>query len=203
MRLQRAKDYLLFDKEYRILLIVWQSLKRREVVDEKKTYGQRINEHRAQNIGYEDDIIEYRRSMEPAILAEKARVIEEAKNSPVYYNKDFYVVLITTFERVGNAAKYIVIARQSCPTPTYKQSVWKYRRASDTEEFLWSIPSGVLYYHILHNAQKYLLDAETKQLAQFVVLMESGELLEWVKKENGEKRDAVIFLNKENACLMN
>ena len=32
--------------------------------------------------------------------------------------------------------------------------------------------------------------------------MENGELLDWVKKENGEKIDAVIKINdEENACL--
>jgi hypothetical protein len=34
--------------------------------------------------------------------------------------------------------------------------------------------------------------------------MENGELLAWVKKENGEKIDAVIKLdNEEKTCLIN
>jgi hypothetical protein len=49
------------------------------------------------------------------------------------------------------------------------------------------------------------MDKECADLAKFVILMESGELLEWVKKENGEKRDAVIKIQEqqESECLMN
>jgi hypothetical protein len=49
-----------------------------------------------------------------------------------------------------------------------------------------------LYYHIINNQLKYLNDKETAELAKFVILMERGELLQWVKKENGEKIDAVF-----------
>ena len=49
-----------------------------------------------------------------------------------------------------------------------------------------------------------IIDKETAELAKFVILMENGELLKWVKKENGEKIDAVIRIeNEEQACLMN
>ena len=172
--------------------------------EKKKLAGEQILEHDNLRLEMEDDIIEYRRAMEPDIMKRIYNTAQEAKNKPNYINKDFYVVLLTTIDRVLRQPKVIPLARQSCPTPVYKQSVWKYKYASDTLEFLWSIPDSILYYHILRNQTKYLQDKECADLAKFVILMESGELLEWVKKENGEKLDAVIKINnEENACLMN
>ena len=43
---------------------------------------------------------------------------------------------------------------------------------------------------------QYLNRKETNRLAQFVLMMESGSLLEWVKKENGELADAIISVKK-------
>jgi len=173
-------------------------------MEQKKLAGQEILEHDSLRLDLEDDISEYRRAMEPDIMARLRDTAHQAKDKPGYIGKDFYVVLITTVDRVLRQPKIIPLARKSCPTPVYKQSVWKYRTGTSELEFMWSIPDPILYYHILNNQTKYLTDKETADLAKFVVLMESGELLEWVKKENGEKIDAVIKINKEeNSCLMN
>ncbi len=173
-------------------------------MEEKKLAGQIILEHDNLALDFEDDIVEYRRTMEPDIMASVYKTVDRARYKDGYYGKDFYVVLITTVDRVLRQPKIIPLARKSCPTPVYKQSVWKYKTLSGELEFLWSIPDAILYYHILRNQTKYLADKETSDLAKFVSLMESGELLEWVKKENGEKIDAVININKEeNTCLMN
>lgn len=172
--------------------------------ENKKLAGQTILEHDSLRLDFEDDIIEYRRAMEPDIMARLRHTAHEAKNKDGYRGKDFYIVLITTVDRVLRQPKIIPLARKSCPTPVYKQSVWKYKTGTSELEFLWSIPDPILYYHILNNKAKYIHDKETEDLAKFVILMESGELLEWVKKENGEKRDAVIKINdEESACLMN
>ncbi len=170
---------------------------------QKKLAGQVILEHDSLHLDFEDDIIEYRRAMEPDIMAQLRETAKKAKNEDGYIGKDFYIVLITTIDRVLRQPKIIPLARKSCPTPVYKQSVWKYKRSSDDLEFLWSMPDAILYYHILRNQVQFMNDKETEDLAKFVVLMESGELLEWVKKENGEKIDAVIKINnEENVCLM-
>lgn len=169
-----------------------------------KKAGQIILEHDQQRLDMEDDITEYRRSMEPEIMQMIIKTAENVKDQEFYYNEDFYIVLLQTVDPVLKQPKNIVLARKSCPTPVYKQSVWKYHTLTDHLEFMWSIPDVLLYYHIVHNASKYLQDKETKELAQFVILMESGELLEWVKKENGEKVDAVIKITpeiEENLCL--
>ena len=171
-------------------------------MSKKKTYGETIIDHQGKNLTLDDDIIEYRRQMEPSILKDIAETAAKAQQNDLYRNKDFYIVMLIKKERIGQVPRTYIFARRSCPSPIYKQSVWKYRRNSDQLEFLWSIPDSLLYHHIMENLTKYLADKECSDLAKFVLLMESGELLEWVKKENGEKRDAVIKIDKESPCLM-
>lgn len=168
----------------------------------KKTVGQQIVEHDALRLSLDDDIIEYRRAMEPEILKSIDNTIQKAVANPTYKDRDFYVVLIMMTDRVLKHFRYICVARLSCPTPTYKQAVWKYHHTSDSLEFLWSIPDKILYYHLLNNKEKYLQDKECSDLLKFVILMESGELLTWVKKENGEKKDAVIFNDEARRQLV-
>lgn len=170
----------------------------------KKKAGQIILEHDQQRLDLEDDIIEYRRQMEPSIMEKLRDTANKAKDTDMYRNSDFYVVLIVMTDRVLRQPRTIIFARKSCPTPVYKQSVWKFRTGTEDLEYLWTIPDAILYYHILRWPSKYINDKETQQLAQFVLLMESGDLLDWVKKENGEKVDAIINITKqENVCLMN
>jgi hypothetical protein len=166
-------------------------------MEENKLAGQVILEHDSQQNTLDADIIEYRRAIEPSIINTIRDTANQAKDKDAYKGKDFYIVLITTNDRVLRHPKITCLARKSCPTPVYKQSVWKYRSFTGDLDFLWSIPDAILYYHIINNQTKYLNDKETSDLAKFVILMESGELLEWVKKENGEKIDAVIRITKE------
>lgn len=173
----------------------------RTVMSERETYGKIVYEHMGKH-ALEDDVIEYRRLMEPEVLHKIDVAIRQALNHPVYDNKDFYIVLLFKVERIGQAPRTFALARQSCPTPVYKQAVWKYHRSSGDLQFLWSIPDAILYHHICNNPAQYLADKETEHIAKFVLLMESGELLEWVKKENGGKKDAVIKINQEPVCIM-
>lgn len=168
----------------------------------KKTYGQQIVEHDNKKLDLEDDVIEYRKKMEVDIIYNILDTVDKSKNKPLYKDHDFYVVLLIKTEQ-GSTPRTFVLARRSCPSPLYKQSVWKYHHQSGDLEFLWTIPDRFLYMHVLKDLQKYLSDKETSDLAKFVMLMESGELLEWVKRENGEKKDAIISINKEQPCPMN
>jgi hypothetical protein len=170
---------------------------------QKKLAGQIIHEHDSLALDFEADVIDYRQAMEADVMARLYDTAQKAKNQDGYIGKDFYIVLIIMVDPVLKQPRIIPLARKSCPTPVYKQSVWKYRTSSDDLEFLWAIPDAILYYHIINNQAKYLADKETADLAKLVILMENGELLKWVKKENGEKIDAVIKLDsEENTCLI-
>lgn len=165
-------------------------------MQDKKTYGQIIAEHKAKNLIQEDDIREYTKAMEPDIIANIERIIEESKDNDLYKNRDFYIVMINKIEHIGRTPRFIVLARRSCPTPTYKQSVWKYHHESGSLEYLWHLPGMLRYYDILKNSQEYLQVKELHNMARFVLMDNRGELLEWVKKENGEKIDALITMNE-------
>ena len=163
----------------------------------KKTAGQQILEHDALRLSMDDDVIEYRRTMEGDVVRRLHETAHTTKLKEPYIGKDFYIVLIISEDQVLRQPKIIILARQSCPTPVYKQSVWKFMHATGELEPLWTIPDKILYYHILNNKQKYITDKECSELAKYVILMESGELLQWIKKENGEKQDAVIKIKQE------
>lgn len=169
----------------------------------KKTYGQILVDHNAELLNLEDDITEYRKKFESDILKNIHETAQKAKDDILYKNRDFYIVVLSKLEKLGGIPRTFTFARRSCPTPLYNQSVWKYRNLIGDLEYLWSIPDFILYQHILSHSDKYISDRECSQLAKFVLLMESGELLEWVKRENGEKKDAVIKIDKENACQTN
>lgn len=164
-----------------------------------KKAGQLILEHDLERHTLDDDITEYRKEMEHDVVAMINNTVQQAKDNPLYAGKDFYVVYLKTVDRVLKQPRHIVFARRSCPTPVYKQSVWKHHANGGALEYLWTLPDMLLYYHIYRNAAQFLTDKETADLAKFVCLNETGELLDWVKKENGEKKDAVIF-NKELEC---
>jgi hypothetical protein len=168
---------------------------------QRVTYGQQVLDHWAQKHTDDDDVIEYRRKMEPEILKNIHETAERSSKIEPYCGKDFYIVLAMKTERVGGVPRTWVFARQSCPTPTYQQSVWKCHHQTGALEYLWCIPDQVLYWHVIHNAHKYINDAETAGMAKFCLLMESNELIEWVIKENGEKPDGVIQYKTESPII--
>lgn len=163
-----------------------------------KTVGQQVLENREKNHILTDDVQMYTEEMSKEILSLLQETITAALKHDLYQNRDFYIVLVKNVDRVLGEPKFQIWARRSCPTPVYKQDVWKYHHESGELEFLWCIPSAVRYWDIIRNTQKYFEDKRTARLAKFVTLMESGELLKWVKRENGELKDAIITINKEN-----
>jgi len=54
----------------------------------------------------------------------------------------FYVCVITKKERLmDNVLRNYFLARSTCPTPQYDQTVYKYHRDSGAIQFLWVLPS--------------------------------------------------------------
>ena len=65
--------------------------------------------------------------------------LEQAKKD---YAGDFFIQVITKKEPLlKNVLRNYFIARQSCPTPGYDQSVFHYIRKDDEVSFLWVVPS--------------------------------------------------------------
>jgi hypothetical protein len=166
-----------------------------------KKIGEILAEHDAKDIILEDDIRAYsQQAMQDQYIQMQSMVAEGTKKYP-YVNRNFYMVLVPLNERMmENKPKYWMGARLTPPTPAYKQIVFKYHYLSGELEYLWTIPSHKTYWNLWHNRAKYLQsdDPEEKRLCQFVVMMESGDLERWVQKENGEKPDGLIIMNKKD-----
>lgn len=124
-------------------------------------------------------------------------IIGEAVKEDYFLNRSFYIMMVQTNSRDElKTPENKFFVRRSCPSPGYNQHVYKYHHVSGSLEYLWCIPRKNNYYHIWNNRLKYLYNPATKRLATFVISMESGELLKWVKKENGELPDAIIKVNQ-------
>jgi hypothetical protein len=164
----------------------------------RKSYGQHVLEDwkAPTETATMHDVDDARSGWEKEILKNINETVEKTLIDPHFNNKDFYILVLFKVERLGQSPRSWTFARQSCPTPTYNQNVWKYNRVSGTLDFLWSIPNEMMYYYVLRNA--FNLPKENHEMVKFVTLMESGELLQWVLKENGEKPDGVI---KENVII--
>ena len=109
----------------------------------KKTVGQKVLENKLTNTVLEDDIHEYTKAMEPMLVQTLYETAIEASKHDLYSNRDFYLVLVKNVDRVLREPKFQIWARRSCPTPVFKQDVFKYHHQSSELEFLWCIPSAL------------------------------------------------------------
>lgn len=158
-----------------------------------------------------EELKELNAALQGSRMEKLNKIAQEAQKVDPYTNKDLYIVFVPSNKRVQldvnnmigktatqlnaeneNLPEDFYFVRLSCPSPGYNQNVFKYHHLSGSLEYLWTIPRKHVYYHIFHNRLHYLQDKKWQRQASFVLSMESGQLLEWVKKENGEKKDAVI-----------
>jgi hypothetical protein len=164
----------------------------------KKTAGQIIQEVSSSNT-LDDAHQEYRKVMFRDFEEKIHECAINAKDQDLYKNKDFYVVVLFKVDRLlHNSVTPYFFARRSCPTPVYNQIVFKYHTNSGQLQYLWNIPNEQLYHYILANRVEASVD--NRQLLQFCLALEDGSLLNFVKKENGEKKDGIIYNNAEVAA---
>ncbi len=101
------------------------------------------------------------------------------------YPRDFFIVVETKKEpKLKNVLRNYFIHRQSCPTPTYDNVVYKYHRSDDHLEFLWVLPSRDTYKMLIKHALE--IAPEERELLQFVLDDADGTLLKRAKSLNGE-----------------
>lgn len=109
---------------------------------------------------------------------------------------NFYVTVITKNEKLmENVFRNYFAPRQSCPTPDYDQSVFRYNRKDSRVEYLWTLPGKDACYHLRDNALK-VVDAE-KELLRYVLGFFDGSLLKIAKHYNNEQADSPLILNNE------
>lgn len=101
------------------------------------------------------------------------------------YKDSFYVVVITKREKLlSNVLRNYFLHRQSCPTPQYDESVYRYNRDAGRIEYLWTVPSKDTCIYLAEN--KLLVHTSEHQLLNFVLDFYAGKLDLLAKKFNGE-----------------
>lgn len=142
--------------------ISWDLLQNADVADHS------VHEQMQENlVDYEKNILE---------------AVDRGLNS---FDGDFYIVVETKKEpKMKNVLRNYFIVRQSCPTPTYDNSVYKYHRRDGNLEFLWVLPSRETYNMMKDRALE--IPSEERQLLQFVLDDADGTLLKICKKLNKE-----------------
>jgi len=106
-------------------------------------------------------------------------------------HSDFFVIVVTKKERLmPNVLRNYFFGRQSCPTPEYDQTVYRYRHTGDIE-FLWVVPSKDTCEIMRANALQ--VPPEEKELLYFVLKFYDGSLIELSKKMNKEAADSLFI----------
>lgn len=162
-----------------------------------KTYGQTIIDHYKTNRDNVDP-----RAAAKAWMADLEKeillCIEETLQIPIFKGKDFYIKVLYRIEKIGTKPRNLIMACHACPTPTKNQSVWCYRHMSGGLDYFWTLPDTWTYWHMVREPQKYFGDKQYGDQLKFVHLDQSGELFNWVLKENGNKKDARLSLVKKD-----
>lgn len=123
--------------------------------------------------------------MKEQLDAYESNMFEAIERGKQSFPHDFYIVVETKKEpKMKNVIRNYFIVRQSCPTPQYDNSVYRFHRESEHCEFLWVLPSRDVYNMIKNNALN--LPKEERELLQFVLEDADGTLLKRCKKLNGE-----------------
>lgn len=103
-------------------------------------------------------------------------------------NKDFYIEIQVKWEQIFGRERpqlhQYSFVKNSCPTPQYDQTIYKYHHREDKLEFLWTLPDKDTYNYYVDNAAT--LHPDRWELLKFVLADKNGELLRQAKILNGE-----------------
>lgn len=135
------------------------------------------------------DPIELQRAMTKEFIDELNKCVVDNQHK---YIGDFYVIVITKRERLmPNVLRNYFFPRQSCPTPEYDQSVFRYNRSTGDLIYLWTVPSKDACYYL----KDHMLEVvpEEQDLLRYVLAFFDGSLLRYAKKMNKEKYDSPIL----------
>lgn len=120
-------------------------------------------------------------------------LLKYSQNNPL---TDFFIEVQTVKTRLlDNVIRNYFIARLSCPTPNYDQTVWQYKY-KDEELFLtWTIPNREHCFKLLKNAA--IIDPSIRELTNQVIAFDDGTLYKLSKKLNNEDKLESLVVLKE------
>ena len=114
-----------------------------------------------------------------------SNVFECEKRGKKELHGDFFVVVLTKKERLlQNIIRNYYGYRESCPTPDYDQTVYRYDSKKGELEFLWVVPSKDTCMLMKENA--LLVCEKERELLTYVLDFADGTLYKRMKKLNKE-----------------
>lgn len=147
-----------------------------------KTVGQQSVEA-LQEKSQEISVIEQQKQMQSEYMKYLLTSIDEGFN---LYRTSFFVEVQTKNEKLmPNVFRNYFIHRRSCPSPNYDQSVFRYNVDKGQVEYLWTVPSRDVCFHLKDNAT--LVSHDEKDLLGFVLKFADGTLFKMCKHYNDEK----------------
>lgn len=151
---------------------------------ERDTVGKISSDLLIKNDGL-DSVIDVQRKSQEDYLN---NLIECINNHKEVFPSDFFVVVITKNEKLmPNVFRSYFLARISCPSPEYDQSVFKYYRDDERAEHIWTVPSKDACYYLKENVN-YVIPEE-RELMYNACRFLDGSLLTLSKQLNGEQAD--------------
>lgn len=154
---------------------------RTKKVDRYKTVGEQYIEGAWKEPDTRDPI-----ELQRAMQSEYIYNLEECtlnfrKKNP---NIDFFVVVLTKQEKLMDKMfRFYYVARYSCPTPEYDQSVYHYKHKDESLKFIWCVPDQNTVFCVTRDAP-YIPDHQ--DLIEMCFAFTNGKLLQKCKELNNE-----------------
>ena len=110
-------------------------------------------------------------------VVQKTRALEPTRH--------FYVCVTTKREfLVKNTIRNYFESKYACPTPSFEQVVYKIHQGGTNISIMWVIPNKDACIYLTMNALN--VAPEERQLLEYVLRFNKGELDQLAQKENGE-----------------
>ncbi len=160
------------------------------MTEQKKTVGAASLEALQKSVDTRDPI-ELQRSMQEAYIDELRECVDKHVSS---FDGDFFVVVITKRERIlTNVLRNYFFARHSCPTPDYDQTVFRFKSATESIEYLWCIPDRETCLTFLEN--KNSIASDEQGLLEHIIDFSDGTLFNLCQRLNNEQRFSPFLEN--------
>lgn len=156
----------------------------------KKTVGAHAVE-RQQATPDTRDPIEIQRETEKGYIQSLRNTVTENLK---YYAGDFYVVVLNKNEKLlYNVIRCYFLARSSCPTPDYDQTVFLFKRDTEHIEHIWTVPDRETCLVYIENRDKIV--PEEYPLLENILKFRDGYLFKLCKKLNGEEVESPLLVS--------
>lgn len=139
------------------------------------------------------DAIELQREIHKGSNSEKSyeeevwECVDRGRKDPAI-SKDFFITVLFKKERhLQNIIRQYFLYRQSCPTPEYDQTVYKYHRKDDDLEYLWTVPNNVACLALVKDLEAGVIHPDHETLAHMAEAFLNRDLDKYCAKLNGEK----------------